>query len=137
MRKVHAILAIILGVAVVMAVSVPVWAQAKTAPDTIILKGNPMGGVKFMHTLHSKDRGAKCETCHHAAKPEKAAKTATDACSTCHTKTAAAPMKTTYKLAFHDAMAKKGVCIDCHTAENAKGKKAPTKCAECHKKENA
>ncbi len=135
MRKAHAILAVILGLAVILAVSTPAFAQAKQQ-DTIILKGNPMGGVKFMHTMHSKDRGIKCDVCHHASKPEKPSKTATQACSDCHTKTATAPMKTTYKLAFHDAMAKKGTCIDCHVAENAKGKKAPTKCTECHKKEN-
>lgn len=135
MKKVHAVLAVILGLAVIVAVSVPAFAQAK-APDSVILKGNPMGGVKFMHTLHSKDRGVKCDVCHHAAKPEKAAKSATESCADCHTKAAAAPMKTTYKLAFHDAMAKKGTCIDCHVAQNAKGKKAPTKCVECHQKAN-
>jgi hypothetical protein len=58
-------------------------------------------------------------------------------CSDCHTKVAAAPMKTPAQGAFHDKMAKKGTCIDCHVAENGKGKKAPTKCNECHKKENA
>ncbi len=137
MKKVHGILAVILVMAVMLAVSAPVFAQAKTPQDTIILKGSPMGGVKFMHTAHSKDRGIKCDTCHHPSKTEKPAKVATESCADCHTKTATAPMKTTYKLAFHDAMAKKGVCIDCHMAENAKGKKAPTKCTECHKKENA
>lgn len=136
MRKAHAIVVIILAMALVAAVSAPAFAADKPQ-DTIILKGNPMGGVKFLHNVHSKDRTAKCDTCHHAAKPEKAAKSATESCADCHTKTAAAPMKTTYKLAFHDATAKKGVCIDCHTAENAKGKKAPTKCVDCHKKDNA
>lgn len=111
-------------------------AFAADAPNTVTLKGNPMGGVKFMHSMHSKDRAIKCDTCHHAAKPGKTAKSATESCADCHTKTATAPMKTTYKLAFHDAMAKKGVCIDCHVAQNAKGKKAPTKCTDCHKKEN-
>ena len=136
MRKAHAIVVIILAMALVAAVSAPAFAADKPQ-DTIILKGNPMGGVKFLHNVHSKDRTAKCDTCHHAAKPEKAAKSATESCADCHTKTAAAPMKTTYKLAFHDATAKNGVCIDCHTAENAKGKKAPTKCVDCHKKDNA
>ena len=136
MRKAHAILAVILGLAVLMAVSVPAFAQAKTPKDTMVLTGSPMGGVKFKHEEHSKNRGIKCDVCHHASKPEKAAKVATESCADCHAKTAAAPMKTTYKLAFHDAMAKKGTCIDCHTAENAKGKKAPTKCMECHQKAN-
>jgi hypothetical protein len=112
------------------------FAADKAPKDVIILKGNPMGGVKFMHSAHTKDRNIKCETCHHASKPEKAATAKEQACSDCHSKTAAAPMKTTYKLAFHDATAKKGVCIDCHVAENAKGKKAPTKCTECHQKAN-
>ena len=112
------------------------FAADKVPKDTYILKGNPMGGVKFMHSAHAKDRNVKCETCHHASKPEKPAAAKNQACSECHSKTAAAPMKTTYKLAFHDATAKKGVCIDCHVAENAKGKKAPTKCTECHQKAN-
>ncbi len=128
---------IVLFVAVMAATCVSAFAQAKAPQDTIILKGNPMGGVKFLHTAHSKDRAIKCDTCHHPSKTEKPATAAQQACSDCHAKTAAAPMKTNYKGAFHDAMAKKGICIDCHTAENAKGKKAPTKCTECHKKENA
>jgi len=135
-RKTYTILAVIVVAAVLVAVSIPAFAADK-AQDTIILKGNPMGGVKFLHNVHSKDRtAAKCDTCHHATKTEKPAKAATESCADCHTKTAAAPMKTTYKLAFHDGMAKKGVCIDCHLSENAKGKKAPTKCAECHQKAN-
>ena len=136
MRKAHAIIAVILALAVVLAISAPAFAQAKTPQDVIILKGNPMGGVKFMHSAHSKDRAIKCDTCHHPSKSEKPSKVATESCADCHTKTATAPMKTTYKLAFHDAMAKKGTCIDCHLAQNAKGKKAPTKCMECHQKAN-
>ncbi len=112
-------------------------AGQKAAPkDVIILKGNPMGGVKFMHTAHSKDRNIKCETCHHPSKTEKPATAAQQACSDCHTKTAAAPMKTNYKASFHNATATAGICVDCHKAENAKGKKAPAKCTDCHKKEN-
>ena len=106
-------------------------------PATIILKGAPIGGVKFDHKLHAKDRAAgKCETCHHASKAEKPSKVAHQKCTDCHTKVATAPMKTKTQAAFHDPMAKAGVCITCHTAENAKGKKAPTKCMDCHKKEN-
>jgi cytochrome c2 len=41
-------------------------------------------------------------------------------------------MKTNSKLAFHDAMAKKGVCVDCHVTEAKAGKKVPAKCNECH-----
>ena len=114
-----------------------VHAQAAKEPKTVVLKGSPMGGVKFEHTLHTKDRAVKCETCHHASKPEKKKTTDYEKCTDCHTKVATAPMKTKTQAAFHDPMAKKGTCIDCHIAENAKGKKAPTKCADCHKKENA
>lgn len=106
-------------------------------PDTVILKGNPQGGVKFDHKTHA-SRTKECTTCHHASKPEKPSKSANQKCSDCHTKTAAAPMKTNIRSAFHDPMAKKGTCMDCHVKERAKNAKAnvPVKCAECHKKEN-
>lgn len=112
-------------------------AQAPKEPTTVILKGSPLGGVKFEHTLHAKDRAVKCITCHHASKPEKANASANQKCIDCHTKTPAAPMTTATRGAFHDPMAKKGTCIDCHVAEVAKGKKAPVKCGECHQKANA
>jgi hypothetical protein len=112
------------------------WAQAAKEPDTVVLTGSPMGGVKFSHKGHTKDQAVKCPTCHHPSKPEKALKSEHEKCTDCHSKTATAPMKTPTRGAFHDAMAKKGTCIDCHLTENAKGKKAPTKCADCHKKEN-
>ena len=121
----------------VAAIAAPHAGGQSKEPDTVVLKGAPMGGVKFEHKLHTaKDRAAKCETCHHASKPEKPSKIANQKCSDCHTKAVAAPMKTKAQAAFHDPMAKTGVCITCHTAENAKGKKAPTKCLDCHKKEN-
>jgi hypothetical protein len=112
-----------------------VQAQAK-APGVVILKGNPMGGVKFDHTAHVKTAGDKCETCHHASKAEKPAKAPQEECQNCHAKTATAPMKTTARLAFHDNLAKKGICVDCHVKQAAAGKKVPAKCADCHKKEN-
>jgi hypothetical protein len=111
------------------------YAQAK-AKDTVILKGSPMGGVKFEHKLHAERAGNKCEGCHHASKPEKAAKAPQEACTGCHTKPAQAGMKTVTQAAFHNPTAKEGTCIACHLEENAKGKKAPAKCPECHKKEN-
>jgi hypothetical protein len=92
--------------------------------------------VKFDHAKHSKTEGAKCETCHHPSKPEKPSKTAHEKCQTCHTKAATAPMKTATQGAFHKAMAKSGLCIDCHAKAVAAGKTAPMKCPECHKKEN-
>ena len=131
MKNVHRIIGLMLILAVA-------CFAAETAPGTIVLKGAPMGGVKFDHKAHTgADRGAKCETCHHASKPEKALASAHQKCQDCHTTTAAAPMKTKAQAAFHNPTATAGVCIDCHKAENAKGKKAPTKCTECHQKVNA
>jgi hypothetical protein len=110
-------------------------AQAPKAPDTAVLTGAPLGNVTLSHAAHTKEYGAKCENCHHASKPEKAMKGAQEKCTDCHTKAAVAPMKTKLQAAFHDPMAKKGTCVDCHQEAIAKGnKKAPSKCADCHKK---
>ncbi len=138
MKKSHllAVLAILCGMGLMLSLAAPVYGQAN-AKDTYILKGAPMGGVKFEHKLHAERAESKCDTCHHASKPEKALEQPQQACTGCHTKTATPPMKTTTLAAFHkNATATAGNCIDCHKAENAKGKKAPTKCMECHKKEN-
>lgn len=133
MKRVAIVFALVLGLAFCLAA---VCQAQEKAPGVVVLKGNPMGGVKFDHPAHAKVVGDKCDTCHHASKPEKALKAQHENCQDCHTKTVAAPMKTTAKLAFHDAMAKGGTCIGCHTKQVAAGKKAPVKCAECHKKEN-
>ena len=58
------ITAVLLGLVLVFVICGPAFAADKPAPDTVILKGNPMGGVKFMHSAHAKDRNIKCETCH-------------------------------------------------------------------------
>ena len=101
----------------------------------MVLTGAPMGGVRLEHKLHVERAGNTCEGCHHASKPEKPATAPQQACSACHTKVAAPPMKTKYQAAFHNPMAQSGTCVDCHKAQNLKGKKAPVKCAECHKKD--
>ncbi len=119
-----------------MSVSVAAQAKKKAEPDTVILKEAPIGGVKLLHKAHVEYAAKKCETCHHASKPEKANTAPQQACRDCHTKTAAAPMKTKLQAAFHNPTAQAGNCIACHKTENAKGKKAPVKCAECHKKAN-
>ncbi len=63
------VLALVMGAALVAG---PIFAQ--TAPTKVVLKGNPMGGVNFDHAKHAKLVGDKCDTCHHASKPEKAMK---------------------------------------------------------------
>lgn len=114
----------------------PTESRKAVPKDVIILKGSPLGGVRFEHKLHVARTGNNCVTCHHASKPEKPASASQQACSDCHTNAATAPMKTKHQAAFHNPTAQSGTCIDCHKAENAKGKKAPLTCMECHKQEN-
>jgi nitrate/TMAO reductase-like tetraheme cytochrome c subunit len=137
------LIAITCGVTLVAAGATDLYAQAKPKQDPIILKGSPLGGVKFEHQKHLDRMGAEaaknCETCHHASKPEKASTSPQQSCQSCHTSQVKPPMKTNAAGAFHKSpMAPSGVCVDCHKAENAKGKKAPVapKCIDCHKKEN-
>ena len=138
MKNVYRFIIVLVVLAFVLAGCSAVFAADKQAPDTVVLKGAPMGGVKFPHKAHAVDQKLKCDTCHHASKPEKPLTSAQQACTDCHTKTAEPPMKTKLQAAFHNPTAQAGLCIDCHKAEIAKGKKAPApgKCAECHKKEN-
>ncbi len=131
----RALVVVALALAVAFGTGIAVQGQAEKAPGTVILKGAPLGGVKFDHVKHVKLAGNKCETCHHPSKPEMALKTPNQKCSDCHTKVAAAPMKTKAQAAFHDPMAKKGTCIDCHT-KNAAAGKSPLKCNGCHMKTN-
>lgn len=116
----------------------PVATESKKAvvSDVVVLTGSPLGGVRLEHELHAARAGNTCATCHHASKPEKPLSAPQQACSDCHTKVAAAPMKTRYQAAFHNPTAQAGTCIDCHKTESAKGKKAPLKCVDCHKKDN-
>ena len=131
--KVSKLLAL-LGCLVVVMVGISAFAQtAPTAP--IILKGAPLGAVKFDHTAHLKVAG-KCEICHHASKPEKPLKAPQEACTDCHTNPATPPVTTKLQAAFHNPTATAGLCVDCHKKQNASGKAAPVKCAECHQKAN-
>lgn len=111
-------------------------ALAQSAPQgPILLKGAPMGAVKFDHTAHVKVAG-KCDVCHHASKPEKPLKSPQEVCSDCHTKPPTPPVTTSLQAAFHNPAATAGLCIDCHKRQNASGKATPVKCAECHQKAN-
>lgn len=114
-------------------------AEPKKVPtqDIFMLRDSPLGVVKLEHKLHQERVANKCETCHHASRPEKPAKAAQQSCFDCHTKPPQPGMKTGRQGAFHNPTAQAGTCIDCHRTQNAQGKKAPTKCMECHKKENA
>lgn len=85
----------------------------------------PLGTVTFHHKAHAVDRNVACVTCHHTFKAGEPVK----ACSSCHSK-AAEGKKPTLQVAVHTT------CNNCHKAEIAKGKKAPspTKCTDCHVK---
>jgi hypothetical protein len=131
MKRVFIAIGVVLTVT--FAAYVPLQAQAEKAPGTVVLKGSPLGAVKFDHVKHVKSADGKCEGCHHPSKPEKALATPHQRCQDCHTSPAVAPMKTRAQLAFHDGPAKKGVCVDCHLKATGK---VPLKCNECHKKDN-
>ncbi len=103
----------------------------RTPPSKLILlTGAPMGGVRFVHAKHA----FACDTCHHVPRQPKPGTSAQGACTSCHTKPVQPGMKTNKQAAFHNASATAGTCIDCHKTS---GGSAPTKCMQCHKKENA
>lgn len=104
--------------------------------DVFILRDSPLGVVKFEHRLHQERAANKCETCHHASREAKPARSAQQSCFDCHTKAPQPGMKTGRQAAFHNPTAQAGTCIDCHKMQNALGKKAPTRCMDCHKREN-
>jgi len=109
---------------------------AQTAPTApIVLEGAPMGAVKFEHTSHLKVAG-RCAVCHHPSRPQKPLKSPQQACTDCHTNPATPPVTTKLQAAFHNSTATSGLCIDCHKTEDAGGRAAPVKCADCHKKSN-
>jgi len=115
----------------------PARETPKGVPQDVVLLKTSLGTVHFQHKIHSETRKIACTTCHHASHPEKPATAPQEACSMCHTLTASPPMKTKLQAAFHNPTASAGTCIDCHKAQNAKGKSSPLKCLECHKKDSA
>jgi len=109
-------------------------ALAQTAPQVpIVLKGAAIGPVTFDHTAHLTVAG-RCSVCHHASKPQKPLRCPQQACTDCHTDPATPPVSVNSQAAFHNPTATSGLCIDCHRTEDANGKAAPVKCADCHKK---
>src|SRR5271165_4448324 len=83
-------------------------ALAQTAPQTpLILKGAPMGAVKFDHTAHLKVAG-RCIVCHHASQPQKPLKSPQQVCTDCHTNPATPPVTTKLQAAFHNPTATSG-----------------------------
>lgn len=93
-----------------------------------------LGAVTLDHKKHAEVMAIPCARCHHASRPEKPLVAEQQACRECHTTPATAPLKTNLQAAFHDPKAAAGTCLDCHREALAKGKPAPVKCMECHKK---
>ncbi len=108
----------------------PSKTKANPPRSPIMLKGAPMGGVKFEHAKHQ----VACENCHHAPREPQPGTAPQAACRACHTTPPHPGMKTGKQAAFHNPTATSGTCIDCHKKS---GGNAPTKCMQCHKKENA
>lgn len=106
--------------------------QVPSGPVT--MQGPTMPPVKFPHNPHARVAG-KCEVCHHLSKPEKPNKSPQQPCLDCHTKPPTPPVNIGLPAAFHNSSASAGLCITCHKTEDANGKAAPLKCANCHKKE--
>lgn len=117
------------------------WAQdpdalRPAAPDVIALNDAALGTVTFQHKLHQERAEGRCDTCHHATKPEKPEARPYQACRECHTKQPQPGMKTSRQAAFHNPPAQSGTCVDCHKRQLAGGKKPPQKCFDCHKRES-
>jgi len=134
----HFVIALLMLPFAFLGITLAAGAADQAAPaDIMILKGSPLGGVKFPHKAHAETYAEKkCETCHHPSRPEKPATAPQQACRDCHTKPPQPGMKTATQGAFHNPVAKSGTCIDCHLKMNAEGKKAPTMCMQCHNKAN-
>lgn len=116
------------------------WAQdpkppAPAGPEVIVLNDAMLGAVTFQHKLHEERAEGRCETCHHASRPEKPQTRPYQACRECHTRPAGEGMKTVRQAAFHNPAAQAGTCADCHKRQLAAGRKPPQKCFDCHKKE--
>jgi len=117
------------------------WAQKTKSgdvPDVYKLEDSLFGKhkrppVMFTHLKHSVDHKLKCEECHHVYKDGKNTFKEGDKVQKCHD-CHKSPLKNEGKiLSLQNAFHKN--CKDCHNELQKSGnKKAPTKCAECHKK---
>ncbi|HOJ71102.1 MAG TPA: cytochrome c3 family protein [Syntrophorhabdaceae bacterium] len=99
----------------------------KKAPEPMSLKieGGKLPAVSFSHITHTEKTKIECITCHHKDKDPKNP----EPCIQCHLIKEVKDNAPIAKEAYHKN------CIDCHKESTAKGKAAPTKCNECHKKQ--
>jgi predicted CXXCH cytochrome family protein len=100
---------------------------APAAPDKVTINEiqKTFAPVDLNHKDHVEKYKNKCVDCHHEYKEGDAT---VKKCSACHDPAVKKDKAPALKDAYHKA------CIDCHKKEVAAGKKAPTKCMECHPK---
>jgi len=91
---------------------------------TLQIEGGKFGVVPFSHKTHIEKEKIDCAKCHHKDKNPKEP----DKCSTCHLPKDVKDNAPPAKDAFHKN------CQACHKEAVEKGKQAPVKCNECHKK---
>jgi hypothetical protein len=118
---------IILLVGVVALLLIGGYALAdKTPPDTATLteEGAKLGPVPFPHKAHADKEKIDCAKCHHKEKDMKEVQK----CSACHLPKEVKDNAPIAKDAYHKN------CQTCHKEAAEKGKKAPVKCNECHKR---
>jgi len=92
---------------------------------SITLEGAKLPPVDFSHPVHVDKARIACVTCHHKDKDPQEP----EACVKCHLVKEPQNNASIAKDAFHKQ------CITCHKESIEKGITAPTKCAECHKKQ--
>lgn len=101
------------------------FAQKKAPePTSIKLEGGKLGPVSFSHITHTEKVKIECVACHHKDKDPKEP----EACVKCHLLKEVKDNAPPAKDAFHKN------CVTCHKESTDKGKAAPTKCNDCHKK---
>jgi len=119
--------AVMIGVFVLM--STRAFTAAPAAPDKITIKDiqKTSSPVELSHKAHVDQYKNKCVDCHHEYKEGDAV---VKKCSTCHDPKVAKEKTPALSMKFFHS-----TCIDkCHKKAAADGKKAPTKCMECHPK---
>ena len=135
------ILALLLGVAAVLAPGPSSFAQQRTFPKKDCLDCHKKFSEKYfpMKSVHPGNKDGKCEQCHlrHGLVPKLLLKKqGNDVCFSCHAKEKIGMNKSR----VHTAL-KTGKCTACHNPHASQGShlltaEGPEACYKCHKKEN-
>lgn len=102
----------------------PIIKAQDKGQESYIFEAKP-GNVTFTHWKHQDELKIDCMSCHHKTEAGATPK----ACTTCHkigVTTVPEGEPPTMKDAAHH------LCRGCHKEKAAAGEKAPTKCLECH-----